>query len=494
MKKLSIIGMGLALVLLGAGCQKVNDLEDRVSALEDKTAKIEAAISQLQAAVDGKYAVEKVEELENGYKIVFTNGKSIELVNGKDGADGDPGKDGADGAPGADGKDGVDGAPGADGKDGDSFFKSVTVTAEFVTVVLNDEAQTTFVLPKAVKIVIGDAEAPYVKFAAGTFTVPVSIPALENVASVTANLIDGSVVTKSYASSWDYELSNDCTYVTVKAPEAVTNDCALLQVIVAKTDGTTYTGSKALKCVESFVTHGGYDYKTVRMKDGRVWMAENLHYVPEGGVIAEADDFSVKTGIYLPCVTSGDKNVAASADQAVINAQGLFYSDDIAFGGTAPEWANNTDVENNQGICPDGWHIPTLAEGIALVGKCNDKTLNDVNAPYYNATDARCNLLEINQDGINFQPYSYVNGEASYGNRVLNLSGVAEYAGMNSMDYFHLSTGRVTVTSKGTTVQNYAFMISNVAASTTIVVGYNNIANACHVRCIRDKQGYVSIH
>ena len=120
--------------------------------------------------------------------------------------------------------------------------------------------------------------------------------------------------------------------------------------------------------------------------------------------------------------------------------------------------------------------------------------MNDVNAPYYNATDARCNLLEINQDGINFQPYSYVNSEASYGNRVLNLTGVAEYAGMNSMDYFHLSTGRVTVTSKGTTVQNYAFMISNVAASTTIVVGYNNVANACHVRCIRDKQGYVSIH
>ena len=165
MKKLSIIGMGLALVLLGAGCQKVNDLEARVSALEDKTAKIEAAISELQAAVDGKYAVEKVEEIENGYKIVFTNGKSIELVNGKDGADGAPGKDGADGAPGADGKDGVDGAPGADGMDGDSFFKSVTVTAEFVTVVLNDEAQTTFVLPKAVKIVIGDAEAPYVRVA-----------------------------------------------------------------------------------------------------------------------------------------------------------------------------------------------------------------------------------------------------------------------------------------------------------------------------------------
>lgn len=478
MKKISFVGLGLALVVLSAGCQKVNDLEVRVSALEEKTEKIEAAIAQLQAAVDGKYAVDAVEEIENGYKIVFTNGKSIELVNGKDGVDGAPGADGADGAdgaPGADGKDGVDGAPGADG---DSFFKSVTVTAEYVTVVLNDEAQTTFVLPRAVKIVIGEADAPFVGFTAGEFTVPVSIPALENIASVTATLIDGAIVTKSYSSSWEVALAADCSYVSVKAPQAVSPDCALLQVIVAKTDGTTYIGSKVLKCTESFVSYGGYDYKTVRMKDGRVWMAENLHYVPEGASIAPLD-FSEKTGIYAPCVTNGDKNVEGSLDEALIKAQGLFYSDDVAFGGTAPEWVLNVDVENNQGICPDGWHIPTAAEGIALIGKCNDKTLTDENAPYYNATDARCNLAEINQDGINFMPYSYVNVEASYGNRVLNLSGVADFVGMNSMDYFHLSTGR-------SAKQNYAFMISNVAASTTIVVGYNNITNACHVRCIRN--------
>lgn len=104
-----------------------------------------------------------------------------------------------------------------------------------------------------------------------------------------------------------------------------------------------------------------------------------------------------------------------------------------------------------------------------------------MNAPYYNATDSRCNLLEINRDGINLLPYSYVLNESSYGNRVLNASGVAEYAGMNSMDYFHLSTGR-------SAKQNYALMISNVAASTTITVGYNNITNACHVRCIRNNQ------
>lgn len=474
MKKFSVIGMGLALVLLGAGCQKVNDLEGRVSALEDKTAKIEAAISQLQAAVDGKYAVEKVEDLENGYKIVFTNGKSIELVNGKDGADGAPGKDGADGK---DGANGADGAPGADGKDGDSFFKSVTGTADYVTIVLNDEAETTFVLPKAVKILIGGEED--IILIAEELTVPVVIPEFEEPVSVCATVVSSTVVTKSGTSAWEAEIAKDCNSVYVKNLGAAAGDTGLLQIIVVKKNGTTYTSSKPIKCTRGYLNYGGYNYKTVLMADGRAWFAENLHYVPEGGVIAEADDFSVKTGIYLPCVTSGDKVVAASADQAVINAQGLFYSDDIAFGGTAPEWANNTDVENNQGICPEGWHIPTLAEGIALVGKCNDGTLTDVNAPYYNATDARCNLLEINQDGINFQPYSYVLNEASYGNRVLNLTGVAEYAGMNSMDYYHLSTGR-------SAKQNYALMISNVAASTTIVVGYNNVANACHVRCIRN--------
>lgn len=470
MKKISFVGLGLALVVLSAGCQKVNDLEVRVSALEEKTEKIEAAIAQLQAAVDGKYAVDAVEEIENGYKIVFTNGKNIELVNGKDGADGAPGADGADGAPGADGKDGADGA------DGDSFFKSVTVTAEYVTVVLNDEAQTTFVLPRAVKIVIGEAED--VILIAEQATVPVVIPDFEEPVSVCASVVSGNVVTKAAASSWEAVIASDCKSVLVKNTGAAAGDTGLLQVIVVKKDGTTYTSSKPIKCTRGYLNYGGYNYKTVIMADGRAWFAENLHYVPEGASIAPLD-FSEKTGIYAPCVTNGDKNVEGSMDEALIKAQGLFYSDDVAFGGTAPEWALNVDVENNQGICPDGWHIPTAAEGIALIGKCNDKTLTDENAPYYNATDARCNLAEINQDGINFQPYSYVNAEASYGNRVLNTAGVADFVGMNSMDYFHLSTGR-------SAKQNYALMISNVAASTTIVVGYNNIANACHVRCIRN--------
>ena len=79
MKKLHLIGVVLAFALISAGCDKVNTLEDRVSALEDKTEKIEAAITQLQAAVDGKYAVDKVEEIENGYNNI-TNACHVRCI------------------------------------------------------------------------------------------------------------------------------------------------------------------------------------------------------------------------------------------------------------------------------------------------------------------------------------------------------------------------------------------------------------------------------
>lgn len=71
--------MVLAFALLSAGCDKVNALEDRVSALEDKAEKIEAAITQLQAAVDGKYAVDKVEEIENSYNNI-TNACHVRCI------------------------------------------------------------------------------------------------------------------------------------------------------------------------------------------------------------------------------------------------------------------------------------------------------------------------------------------------------------------------------------------------------------------------------
>ena len=223
---------------------------------------------------------------------------------------------------------------------------------------------------------------------------------------------------------------------------------------------------------------GGESYKVVKLKDGKFWTAENLRYIPEGMEVSAAD-FSTNTGIWYPVITKADKDVAPSAELEDIRNQGYFYSAAVAFNNNSLSLSKNVDIADNQGICPDGWHIPTNAEVIALVGKCNDGTLTDVTAPYYNTADSRCNLLELNADGINILPFGYVNNGASYGNRILNVSGVEEYRGMNSMGYIFTSTGR-------SATQLYGMMISNVAASTTIVAGYLNLTFGANVRCIKD--------
>ena len=90
----------------------VNDLSNRVTSLEATTKQINSDIAAMQSiisALQNKVYVSKVEDLEDGYTIHFTDGTKATIKNGADG------KDGADGA---DGKDGVNGTDGKDGKDG----------------------------------------------------------------------------------------------------------------------------------------------------------------------------------------------------------------------------------------------------------------------------------------------------------------------------------------------------------------------------------------
>ncbi|MGM9787481.1 MAG: hypothetical protein ACI3ZF_01080 [Candidatus Cryptobacteroides sp.] len=48
------------------------------------------------------------------------------------------------------------------------------------------------------------------------------------------------------------------------------------------------------------------------------------------------------------------------------------------------------------------------------------------------------------------------------------------------MELIHLITGK-------SATQSYAFMISNLAESTTVVAGFMNVTFAANVRCIRDE-------
>lgn len=90
----------------------VDDLNDRLTALETQVDRMNADIVSLQdliQQIDQQICIASVEETADGYILRFTDGNTVTLRHGKDGADGTDGKDGADGTPGASGNDGTDG-------------------------------------------------------------------------------------------------------------------------------------------------------------------------------------------------------------------------------------------------------------------------------------------------------------------------------------------------------------------------------------------------
>lgn len=96
---------------------------------------------------------------------------------------------------------------------------------------------------------------------------------------------------------------------------------------------------------EETISLGGVEYAICTMADGRVWMAENLRYNPSGESLAE--------GILLPKEEATEEEVAQ---------YGLLYTIHAALGVEEITTDNAAAVEGTQGLCPEGWHLPTEAE------------------------------------------------------------------------------------------------------------------------------------
>ena len=86
---------GLALLFLATiianSCTNLDDVENRLDALEEEVSQIQDAIKALEDAYsDGKVilSVEPSQKEEGGWVINFSDGTSIELLNGADGKEG----------------------------------------------------------------------------------------------------------------------------------------------------------------------------------------------------------------------------------------------------------------------------------------------------------------------------------------------------------------------------------------------------------------------
>lgn len=87
-------------------------------------------------------------------------------------------------------------------------------------------------------------------------------------------------------------------------------------------------------------------YRTVSV-EGTIWMAENLNY--DGNEIGKSRCFN--------------------NDEEICNLYGRFYSRDAAMNDSRCAYQSSCNLGNGpiQGICPDGWHIPTYSETQVLV-------------------------------------------------------------------------------------------------------------------------------
>ena len=109
MKKMIRIASVLAIALVAfTGCQyddapltgRVDALEKNFKELQKQVDEINTNILSLQGLVDAlntKDQIEKVEEIEGGYRIVFKKAGAVTIINGKDGKDGTNGQNGTDG-------------------------------------------------------------------------------------------------------------------------------------------------------------------------------------------------------------------------------------------------------------------------------------------------------------------------------------------------------------------------------------------------------------
>lgn len=127
-----------------------------------------------------------------------------------------------------------------------------------------------------------------------------------------------------------------------------------------------------------FAEYDGYfiykneKYTTVKMSDGSVWMSQSMRYVPEGYTVST--DPKENAHIWAP-YTLVDGAAVPSTEEELVNKIGYFYDYQAIFGKEITA-ENAGSFEGKQGICPNGWHVPTRAEYIDLCGY-SGKGVND---------------------------------------------------------------------------------------------------------------------
>ena len=277
----------------------------------------------------------------------------------------------------------------------------------------------------------------------------------------------------SGSSDEDEDLEGNVITVTIDEYEEDIDRSFTLKVS-ARGEGTVVSDELTITQTSPSLTVGNRQYRIKKMGDGRWWMVDNLCYATKGINIGDGI-----CGVWYPC-----SDYALEYDESTdgIIAKGLLYSDATAFNTNITQTTCKRQ-EGAQGLCPAGWHIPTLDDFMNLVGKCNNSQIAPVtDAPYYDAARNQGSLSKLEEGGFNTTQAGYVQGTG------------AGYANGSAIQGFYAGRGITTTyifcSTHYSTSQWYALVLSK--PNNTANVGYlNNFTasrpQAASIRCIKDK-------
>ncbi|MBO4446910.1 MAG: hypothetical protein J5764_02155 [Bacteroidales bacterium] len=268
-----------------------------------------------------------------------------------------------------------------------------------------------FILAAAVAVLASCQKTPEIKT---NVTEPINLDYSGGELTVTVNANGSWVADVDPASTAQVYVVPDTgegpAEVTVSVAENLTNDPLVAVIRFTCTIGAegAITTIAINQGVLTSVTWGGVEYPVKKMKDGNFWFTQNLRYVPEGMTPAK-ELTAVTAGIFYPIVVNAAQTAAEFSEAPeVIARNGYLYQAEVALGlkvGDLTTVEAAQALEGAQGICPPGWHIPTLSDIQGLVGK-TALIENNPDAPYFDGTNG--SIVKLNEDGFNMDAFGAI--------------------------------------------------------------------------------------
>ena len=484
-----IVGLAFAAALL-CGCQKINDLESRMKVAETDISSLKSDVAKLVAAVEKNCSITGWNETAEGVTINLSDGSTITLKNGKD---------------------------------GDAVLKSISSENGVVVITLVDGSVYNLPLAedyplKAVKSITyipdyadGKATVSYMKPEDATADLKFMVRPASAVTALIKGVEVGSVKVIPFAASVaTRSLADEVTELPCKSFSLDSDGLMKVQVnasglgadffagksgaaiAVVISDGLSEISSAFVPLVAecSGLEYGGVVYGTAKMADGKTWMTENLRYLPEGYEPC-SDLTNVTGGVYMPVVMNEAKTAAAFGTAEDVEKQGYLYQSEVALGLKVDDIKSEEDakdLEGTRGICPEGWHIPTLDDIVGLVGKAVPPVVTNPDAPYYDGKNGSIQML--NTDGFNLFACGAVTIQD-------NTKESATLMG-RAANYDHIASGFICGSSYAgctikddvlTNVQFYGLMpMTNKATEAEFTINGSKLSYriAASVRCVKD--------